>query len=370
MLGPAWIQGNIGSARPFNFEELHNGSIHLSDLSDNSSAVSILSAPDFGLRESLNSEITQQSGSEPDYTQTILDYAAYMKREGLAQGTVYQKCSVLRLIAKNTDLLDGEAVKQWIADSKAKGVTKKNSYVNTYHTFGKWKGFDWKKPKVQDAEPGLPFIPMESELDQLISGSGKQLATILQTAKESGARSGEIARLEWKDLDTMAGTLAFRAEKGSNHRLVHVSPKLVSMLNLMSKESARIFPRTSTHVITCQFSTTRKRLAKKLGNPRLLRVHPHTFRHWAITMEYAKTKDLMHCKEKFGHKSVLSTIRYVQLIKQQWESDDQYYSTIVRTAKEAEFLSSQGWEHAVTMPDGTVMRKKKKWFELSKTEQP
>jgi integrase len=48
----------------------------------------------------------------------------------------------------------------------------------------------------------------------------------------------------------------------------------------------------------------RKRIAKKLNNPRLMKIMLHTFRHWKATMEYPKTKDIIHVKEILGHKNI------------------------------------------------------------------
>jgi len=49
-------------------------------------------------------------------------------------------------------------------------------------------------------------------------------------------------------------------------------------------------------------------LAFKLGNPRLLKIGFHSFRHWKGTMEHHKTKDIIHVKELLGHKNIQNTL--------------------------------------------------------------
>ncbi len=56
---------------------------------------------------------------------------------------------------------------------------QKASIFMGYSRFAKFKGAKFEKPGVPDAEPGLSFIPIEAELDSLISGIGPKLGTLL-----------------------------------------------------------------------------------------------------------------------------------------------------------------------------------------------
>lgn len=124
-----------------------------------------------------------------------------MRREGYSPDTIKNRVKMLRRIASSSGtLLDGDAVKDYVEKSKTRGSTKLST-VNIYYQFAKRKGFNWEKPKVQNPEPETPFIPLESELDALIAGSGSNLSTFLLMLKETGARCGEVWRLKWTDLD-------------------------------------------------------------------------------------------------------------------------------------------------------------------------
>ena len=75
------------------------------------------------------------------------------------------------------------------------------------------------------------------------------------------------------------------------------------------------------------FLKAERRLASKLQNSRLTEVHFHTFRHWKATMEYRKTKDLLHTMAFLGHKKSDNTLLYVQLDQKLFKDTDDSFIT-------------------------------------------
>jgi integrase len=116
-------------------------------------------------------------------------------------------------------------------------------------------------------------------------------ALFLQIGKDTGARAGEIYRLQWTDIDFEGKTISLIAEKGSNPRIFKLPNKLFSMLSLFPKESEGIFNRYQ-HVNNLRrtFERQRKTTATKLANPRLQKITFHTLRQWKGSMEYHKTR--------------------------------------------------------------------------------
>ena len=147
----------------------------------------------------------------------------------------------------------------------------------------------------------------------------KKTSTFLQLLKETAARSGEANGLKWTDLDLETGTVRITPEKGSNSRIFKLSNKLLSRLIALKKNSDKIFCK---HLRTQRrlFQKQRANLSRKLQNPRLLQIHVHTFRHWKATMEYHKTKDILHVMQILGHKNIMNTLKYTQLIE--FKGDD------------------------------------------------
>ena len=63
------------------------------------------------------------------------------------------------------------------------------------------------------------------------------------------------------------------------------------------------------------FQKQRKTIAAKMGNPKLMQIHFHTLRHWKGTMEYHRTKDILHIMQVLGHRRFQNTLKYTQLMK-------------------------------------------------------
>jgi len=97
-------------------------------------------------------------------------------------------------------------------------------------------------------------------------------------------------------------------------------------------------------------------LVQKLHNPRLNEITFHTLRHFKATMEYHKTKDILHVKQLLGHKSINNTLIYTQLVS--FESNEFHVKT-AKTVNEACELAKAGFDYFTTMDDVQIFRKRK-----------
>jgi len=130
-------------------------------------------------------------------------------------------------------------------------------------------------------------------------------------------RAGEAFKLEWIDVDMKRRLITLgHPEKGSNPRIFKVSAKLIDMLNQLPRKTEWVFKVNETTPlcsIRVTFSESRKKAAKKLANPRIQKISFHTFRHRKATMEYHKTKDILHVQSMLGHKRINNTQIYINL---------------------------------------------------------
>jgi site-specific recombinase XerC len=69
-----------------------------------------------------------------------------------------------------------------------------------------------------------------------------------------------------------------------------------------------------------------------LVSARYLRIMHNTSRHWKATMEYHRTKDILHVIRLLGHKNIANTLIYTQLVE--FESDE-YSSAVANNVNEA-----------------------------------
>jgi integrase len=213
--------------------------------------------------------------------------------------------------------------------------------INTYSTFCKVYKIAWEKPR-NHYQPKQPFEPLEEEIDLLIAACGKITATFLQLLKDTGARSGEARKIMWTDINEKNHTIQINSpEKGSNTRTVKVTEKTLAMLkNLPKKNGDYIFSPTCSSTRQ-SFVNTRKRLADRLQNPRFLKIHFHTLRHWRASREYERTGDIYAVKTLLGHKSIINTDRY----QHGSYSNDEYLTKRPTTSKEEDDLISTGFEY-------------------------
>jgi integrase len=289
----------------------------------------------------------------------IVEYAWWMKKQGYSDITVETRMKKLqRLIRLGAKLLDPESVKEVVAKQPWK-VSTKAQVCNIYGCFAKLNGLDWNPP-IYKPNYEMPFIPTEAEIDALIAGAGRKTAALLQLLKETGIRIGEACQLTWADVDFERCTLRVKAEKNSKPRIFHISRKLIDMLNMLPKEGEHQF-NVNARILETSFRMLRMRLAKRLGNPRLKNITFHTIRHWKATMEYHKTKDVLHVKELLGHRSLDSTLIYINIERAVFGSDcnDEFHVKVAKAPEEIKTLLEAGFEYVCEKDELMFFRKRK-----------
>jgi integrase len=295
-------------------------------------------------------------------TGKILEYCFKMKRDGYALSTIRLTNTALKvLMDRGAILSDPESVKEVISRQNWSGNRIRN-VSNAYTQFLKFLGLTWEPPSYTITRK-IPFIPTEQEIDDLIAGNPNTVATFLQLLKETAMRCGEALRLKWKDVDLERRIITLNEpEKNSNPRIFSdLSGKLLSMLNTLPKENEKLFGTRTRSSLKNTYCRARKRLAHKLGNPRLKEIHFHTLRHWKATMLYHYTKDLMLVAEFLGHKEIENTRLYIQLDKQLFKNvpDDKFIIRAAHTLEEATKLGEVGFEPYVVMEGVQLFRKRK-----------
>jgi integrase len=278
----------------------------------------------------------------------------------MTAATVKTFNSVMRRLAKICDVSDPESVKETIAKMKVTENTKV-SYCVAYTVFLKFVGKTWSPPRYKYRQKLPPFLPTEEEIDQLISGYGPKTATILQLIKETGMRIGEGLSLKWICVNSKKRVITLtEAEKHSLPRVFRVSSTLLSMIGNLPKINDKVFGVTTRQIAESCLRHSRNKVAKKLSNPKIAKIHYHLIRHWFGTMEYHKTKDMDHVRKLLGHKSILNTQLYVNMEKMFFpESSDDYSVKVASTVEEATALIEVGFEYVTDMDGKKLFRKRK-----------
>lgn len=351
-----WLCRNCG----FRFSEKKNSNI----MSDNKEKrqVCVFGAKNLTETQPISNEVAGEiqktTGKEQqDAKGKVIEYLWHLKKENRSEETIFTYKQYLHMLLKaGADLTNPETVKKFLAEKDEWSQNTKRIAATVYSGFAAYYKIPFEQPKYK-IQRKVPFIPLEAELDILISGSSKRMAALLQLLKETGLRIGEALKLEWKDLDFEHNIIYVNeTEKSGKPRVFKISDKLVSMLKKLDENSNKVFGKASYKGVESHYTQIRKRLAHKLQNPRLLRISFHTFRHWKATMEYHKTKDLLHVMQLLGHRNIETTLIYTQLVN--FEKDE-YYSAIAHNVEEAKKLIESGFEYVCTHENTMLFRKRK-----------
>jgi integrase len=244
------------------------------------------------------------------------------------------------LLNSGVNIYDPENVKEIIAQKQWKNGTKMQACY-AYDSLAKMLNLTWEMPTYRQEET-LPFIPEQRELDSLISGArSRRLAAYLQTLKETFADPSEALRLRWIDLSASTNSITInRPVRGHNPRQLHVSNKLLAMLSALPKDSELIFP-TCYRNMEIVFKRTRKRIARNLQNPRILKITMTTFRHFGATWAYFHTHNILLVMKLLGHKRITNTLKYTQLVE---FKEDEYEIATASTDEDIRKLGAAGFQ--------------------------
>lgn len=304
----------------------------------------------------------------------ILQYLVYLKNQGYADGTIEQKDGILRKLAKlGANLTDPETIKEAIASTDSSESYKLLMCI-AYEGFAKRNGITWTRPNYKQNSP-LPFVPHETEIDNLIAGCGRKTATLLKLLKETAMRLGEAWLAEWTDFDSQNRTLMCQnPEKHSRARAFEISAELTQMLLALPRHSQFIFsclkqPQAKedrkSHLLRLKrqkgiLGHQRLRVAQKLKNPRIAEISYHSLRHWKATQLYHQTKDILYVMKFLGHRSIKNTLIYIDLESISYtHGGDDYHAKTARTETEALKLIEAGFEYVCTIEEAKLFRKRK-----------
>jgi len=283
----------------------------------------------------------------------------HLQLQGCSIQTIKGWNQKLRRLAKYSDLEDPDSVKRFLASADI-AESSKQAFCVVYGSFLKWQGKTWIKPKYKAHQKIPEFIPTEQQIDVLIAGSGSKLSPILQTIKETGMRIGECLSLKWSSVNAEAHTITLNTpEKNSLPRIFKVSSKLIGMLQLLPKKSDKLFGITNRNSASVSLMKHRRKIARKLQNPRIAKIHFHLIRHWKGTMEYHETQSIIKVQKLLGHKSVLNTQIYINLEQTIFEATDDYEVKIAENLDDACKLLEIGFEYFTDMEGKKLFRKRK-----------
>ncbi len=302
---------------------------------------------------------TKNAQRESNTKGQIVSFAWHLKKNGRKETTITTYTRYVNYLSKHGNLNNPESIKLVIAN-KFKCNNTKRSATYSYEAYLKFQGLTWERPQYK-REHKKTFIPTNEELQTAINSGNKSSVTFSRLLYETGARKNEAERLEWTDIDTERNKITIKASKNGNPRIIKVPKRLIQLLYDLPKTGKLVFPKRAPTTRQVGFNYRMKKLARIHNNPRFRKIHFHTFRHCKALREYHKTKNVLHVKRVLGHRSLITTQRYVELYEEVYGdmNSENYVCEIASNIKEAKKLIEQGFQYVCKI-DGEQLFKKPK----------
>ena len=309
-------------------------------------------------KPSLNT--VNKGGVQQKFTEQILQVIWEIKKQGLSKYTIENINKKLKVLAKHCNLNNPETVRDFIAKFDRKDGYKR-ALCYAYNKYTQIHNIQWNKPKYYQPAK-LPRIPLEKDIDILISNASKKLATAISISKDTGLRPIELTNLTLKQIDLNKGIIYPETAKHGTPRAVKIKKTTLNMLNNFIENkniniNDKIFGKWDSKRYGALFRHCRNATAKKLAKPILKTIRLYDLRHFFATMLYRKTKDILYVKQQLGHNNIKNTLIYTQLLVD--EQEDNYTCKISENPKQTKELIELGFDY-VTEQDGLKFFKKRK----------
>jgi integrase len=171
---------------------------------------------------------------------------------------------------------------------------------------------DVKRPVVQDErDVRLSCEERASLMQACHEAHNRLLAPFVELGFETGARRGNLLRLEWTDVDLTQRTALLRGMKNSrnpekiiNHT-IGLTPRAVEILKNLERSGKRIFPMTA-NAFRLAFNRAREKAE-------LMHFHFHDTRHERISSLFEAGWAMPQVMAQSGHRDPKSVMRYTDL---------------------------------------------------------
>jgi integrase len=300
----------------------------------------------------------------------LVRYMTYLlSKKSLKPATVKRKVKTIRSLLKHgCDLADADNVVRFLNACEWASGTKA-IVIDSYRDYLSMLGLtEVKLPHIRREEK-LPFIPLESELDALICNARTRMCAFLRVLKDTACRPIEAWVLKWIDIDSANRCVTITPAKYSHPRKLKISEQTLNLLSALPKENQYVFSLSGDKErfadelehLAINFVKLRGRVANELKNPRLNQISLKTFRHWKATMEYVRTKDILHVKEMLGHCNIANTLKYIHLANAVSTMQDDYTCRVAKSIEECREFIESGFEY-VTEFEGVKLFKFSRFF--------
>jgi integrase len=274
-------------------------------------------------------------------------------RKGNRESTVQRKLKYLKSLNGSPEEMMAQVLaKDW--NDKSKELA-----LETVRQYGEFLGLTIQKPNFKAYNNSEWYVPNPSMIKQLVYRIRNiKLRAMVMIAIETAASAGEVWRLTWRDVNLQDKTITITGVKGHKTWQYRISDELVTLLMQIPKNNERIFNVKQSRYLNDALWRYRQILARETGNSDFLKIHFHTFRHYAISWHYFKTKDIVETQRFARHCNIQNTLRYVHIVKG-WIKENEYDVVYAEDKAELTKYLAEGYELVTKTEWGYCLKKPK-----------
>jgi integrase len=278
-----------------------------------------------------------------------------MKNKGKKPITIEVTKNILKHLTKNTDINDPNKVEKFIATKQTNSY--KDHLCTAYARYCQFHKINWEMP-IYNPEEKMPQLPTTEQVNKLIIGAGKTLSLKLRLSMETGLRPCELMELKVKNIDTVTKLVYPTTHKNGSPRVLKISENLAQAIQKYAikkdlQPEQRLFKGNTDPVKGAKkygqtYREMRKTLAKKLNDPSLTTIKLYDLRHYFLTYDYIKLRDVGLTAQDAGHRDWNTTRKYIHLarVMELIENSDECITKTATTVKECQELIEHGFTKA------------------------
>ena len=315
-------------------------------------------------RARINGRFAKEISIVPPKTEEgIINTLITLRGNGITDGVLETISQKLKQIARNCDITDPNAVKQYIATAKNQKTGKplaqgtKNKFLYAYDKYCDVHQIEWIKPYYKEVE-NVPLIPTTDNVNAIISNASEHYATIFRILAETGAEGHELENIARSDIDTEQGIISIKGCKGHSSGAYKLKSQTAEMLRVYLHHNPQEHPFPKSEQMSDVWRNTRRRTATKLCKPELDNIQMRNLRNYSGAQLYYKTRDPIAVMRHLRHKKLETTMHYIRGITTGGE--EEYTCKATNNTKEAQDLIEHGFTYVTTTPEALMLFRKRK----------
>lgn len=244
----------------------------------------------------------------------LYDFKNYLIVKGLAEQSIENYLCRTKVFASfvQDKHIDNQIIQDFIVSLKNKQAQTINGYLASLRHLIEYLKLDIKLPQSRKKEKRLPkYIDEKYFLNEIIPTvecifkNTLQKKAILYFMFYTGIRVGEFKGLMRKNIDLENKIAKIYGYKTSTERIVFYPQKVADILKMYFDNEQEKENAFNTNVTSVQ--NIFRKLNEWIKGEKL---HPHLFRHSALTMMRKKGMNIEDIKEIAGHSDISSTMIY------------------------------------------------------------